>query len=50
MRFINTALIVVGSAAAGLAIIGGLQKPTSVFSDDPKEKNPMEWSGDVRNL
>ena len=42
MRFIKSILIIVGAAAAGLAIIGGLQKPASIYRDNPDERNPME--------
>ena len=42
MRFVKTALIIIGTAAAGLAIVGGIKKPGSIYKDNPEEKNPME--------
>ncbi len=42
MRFVKTALIIIGTAAAGLAIVGKVKKPGSIYKDVPEEKNPME--------
>ena len=42
MRFVKTLLIVLGTTAAGLAIVGGIKKPGSIYKDNPEEKNPME--------
>ena len=42
MRFVKTALIIIGTAAAGLAIVGKVKKPGSIYEDNPEEKNPME--------
>lgn len=42
MRFIKNVLIIIGTAAAGMAIIGKLKKSDSIYGNDPGEKNPME--------
>ena len=35
-------LAVIGAVAGGLAIVGLIKKPSSVYADDPAQKNPME--------
>ena len=42
MRFVKSTLIVIGAAAAWLAIIGSLKKTDSIYGNNPSEKNPME--------
>ena len=42
MRFVKNVLIIIGTAAAGMAIIGKLKKTDSIYGNDPGEKNPME--------
>ena len=43
MRFVKTALIIIGTAAAGLAIVGKVKKPGSIYEDNPEEKT--RWKG-----
>lgn len=42
MHALGKVLTVIGTVAAGMAVIGILKKPKSVYRDKPEERNPME--------
>ena len=42
MNTIGEIVAVLGAVAAGMAVIGVIKKPASIYEDKPEEKNPME--------
>ena len=42
MRTFGKALTVLGTVAVGMAAVAMIKKPSSIYSDKPEEKNPME--------
>ena len=42
MKKLGKALAVIGIAAAGMAVVGFVKKPSSVYKNKPEEQNPME--------
>ena len=42
MRTFGKILTVLGIAAAGITVAAVLKKPSSVYDDEPSQKNPME--------
>lgn len=42
MTVINKILVVLGVVVSGMAIVGIIKKPSSVFKNKPEEQNPME--------
>ena len=42
MHALGKVITVLGTVAAGMAVVGIIKKPGSVYRDKPEEKNPME--------
>ena len=42
MHALGKIITVLGSVAAGMAVVGAIKKPGSVYKDKPEERNPME--------
>lgn len=42
MHALGKVLTVLGAVATGMAVVGIIKKPGSVYRDKPEEKNPME--------
>ena len=42
MNTLGKVITVLGAVAAGMAVVGAIKKPGSVYKDKPEERNPME--------
>ena len=42
MNTLGKVITVLGDVAAGMAVVGAIKKPGSVYRDKPEERNPME--------
>ena len=42
MNTLGKVITVLGAVAAGMAVVGAIKKPGSVYRDKPEERNPME--------
>lgn len=42
MHALGKVLTALGAVAAGMAVVGAMKKPGSVYKDKPEERNPME--------
>ena len=42
MHALGKVITALGAVAAGMAVVGLIKKPGSVYKDKPEERNPME--------
>lgn len=42
MKILGIVMVLIGIAAAGLAALGAIKKPSSVYRNEPEARNPME--------